>query len=122
MNDAVLGSAHELRLGGAEASVASVWLPEAIASSTLRTNVRMRLRRERLIAVRFAIWRVIFLADTVLAMGASSSLAIGRLSADARAYDRMSAMETEEPATGAGSRAAAYKVSGRKGQRALQRA
>jgi hypothetical protein len=31
-------------------------------------KVRMRLRRERLIAVRFAILRVIFLADTVLAM------------------------------------------------------
>src|ERR671921_374281 len=56
------------------AAAASVWLPEAIASSTLRTKVRMRLRRERLIAVRFAILRVIFLADTVLAMGASSSL------------------------------------------------
>jgi hypothetical protein len=32
----------------------------------------MRLRRERLITVRFAILRVIFLADTVLAMGSSS--------------------------------------------------
>jgi hypothetical protein len=30
--------------------------------------VRTRERRERLIAVRFAILRVIFLADTVLAM------------------------------------------------------
>src|SRR3712207_9475563 len=56
------------------AATESVWLPEAIASSTLRMKVRMRLRRLRLIAVRFAILRVIFLADTVLAMGLSSSL------------------------------------------------
>src|ERR687898_368847 len=57
------------------ASAAAAWLPDAIASSTLRTKVRTRERRERLIAVRFAILRVIFLADTVLAMGSSSSLA-----------------------------------------------
>src|SRR5919112_4256417 len=57
------------------ASAAAARLPEAIASSTLRTKVRTRERRERLIAVRFAILRVIFLADTVLAMGSSSSLA-----------------------------------------------
>src|SRR4051794_32767568 len=50
------------------ASVAALRSPLAIASSTLRTKVRMRLRRERLIAVRFAILRVIFLADVVLAM------------------------------------------------------
>src|SRR5918998_1022774 len=56
------------------AAAASAWLPAAIASSTLRTKVRMRLRRERLIAVRFAILRVIFLADTVLAIGLSSSV------------------------------------------------
>src|SRR3712207_1502262 len=56
------------------AATASVWLPEAIASSTLRTKVRMRLRRDLLIAVRFAILRVIFLADTVLAMAHPRSL------------------------------------------------
>src|SRR5919112_2613650 len=50
------------------ASAAAAWLPEAIASSTLRTKVRTRERRERLITVRFAILRIIFLADVVLAM------------------------------------------------------
>src|ERR1700712_4892148 len=50
------------------AASASCWLPEAMASSTLRTKVRMRERRERLIAVRLAILRVIFLAEAVLAM------------------------------------------------------
>src|SRR3954467_6380295 len=48
---------------------ALAWSPVAIASSTLRTKVRIRERRERLIAVRLAILRVIFFADTVLAMG-----------------------------------------------------
>src|SRR6478735_11637636 len=57
-----------------KAAAASVWLPEASASSTFRTKVRTRLRRDLLIAVRFAILRVIFLADTVLAMGLSSFL------------------------------------------------
>ena len=39
-----------------------------MASSTLRMKVRMRERRERLTAVRLAILRTIFLADTVLAI------------------------------------------------------
>src|SRR4051794_9461611 len=60
------------------AAMASVWLPEAIASSTLRTKVRMRLRRDLLIAVRFAILRVIFLADTVLAMANPRLLKVRR--------------------------------------------
>src|SRR4051795_4654247 len=53
--------------------VAFAWSPPAIASSTLRRKVRIRLRRERLTSVRFAILRVIFLADVVLAIGKPSS-------------------------------------------------
>src|SRR3712207_9531215 len=55
------------------AAWAAAWSPVAIASSTLRMKVRMRLRRERLTSVRFAILRVIFLADVVLAIGKPSS-------------------------------------------------
>src|SRR5215210_5461914 len=50
------------------ASAAFAASPVASASSTLRTKVRMRLRRARLMSVRLAILRVIFLADRVLAM------------------------------------------------------
>src|SRR5690349_23839502 len=60
------------------AATASVWLPAAMASSTLRTKVRIRLRRDLLIAVRFAILRVIFLADTVLAMANPRLLKVRR--------------------------------------------
>jgi hypothetical protein len=49
-------------------------LPLAMASSTLRMKVRTRLRRERLMIVRFAIFRVIFLAEVVLAMGCPRSI------------------------------------------------
>ena len=42
--------------------------PEAIASSTLRTAVRIRVRRDLLIWVRRAILRVAFLAEVVLAI------------------------------------------------------
>src|SRR5690606_12795024 len=47
---------------------AAAWSPEAIASSTLRMKVRMRLRRDLLVAVRAAILRVAFWADGVLAI------------------------------------------------------
>src|SRR5918997_2619384 len=93
------------------AAAASAWLPAAIASSTLRTKVRMRLRRERLIAVRFAILRVIFLADTVLAMACPRSLKSDATSLAYRELRRRSGdcMETEEPAGRAGSCVAAYR-------------
>src|SRR5256885_949576 len=48
-------------------------LPEAIASSTLRTWPRTRLKRFLLIAVRRAATRVAFFADFVLAMEVSLS-------------------------------------------------
>src|SRR3712207_4173458 len=54
-----------------KAAAATVASPAAIASSTLRRNVRMRLRRDRLISVRLMILRAIFLADLVLAIGPS---------------------------------------------------
>src|SRR6056297_38574 len=43
--------------------------PEAIASSTLRRQVRMRERRALLTAWRFSFWRARFLDWIVLAMG-----------------------------------------------------
>src|SRR5919112_2025763 len=92
------------------ASAAAARLPEAIASSTLRTKVRTRERRERLIAVRFAILRVIFLADTVLAMGVSSfwHTRCSKRRPEAVAEIGGGQMETEEPAAGAGSSGPAY--------------
>src|SRR5690606_38817286 len=42
--------------------------PLAIASSTLRTKVRMRLRRSLLTSVFFAITRIAFFADFVFAI------------------------------------------------------
>src|SRR5215217_2913231 len=81
------------------AAAASVWLPEAIASSTLRRKVRMRLRRERLIAVRFAILRVIFLADTVLAMAVILvfSQPTRKDRAEASEADRLTAWKPKSP-------------------------
>src|SRR5579862_461426 len=52
----------------AMAATAAVRSPAVIASSTLRTALRMRVRRDLLITVRRAIWRAAFLADFVLAM------------------------------------------------------
>jgi hypothetical protein len=52
------------------ASRAFLASPPAIASSTLRTIERMRVRRLRLIAVRRVIFRVAFFAEVVLAMKA----------------------------------------------------
>src|SRR5689334_9097856 len=102
------------------AATASFWLPEAIASSTLRMNVRTRLRRERLIAVRLAILRVIFLAETVLAM---AKVLVGKHRCDepcgsylSPGGDRRIAMETEEPADRAGSCEAAYRLGSGKRQ------
>src|SRR5919112_3190726 len=91
-----------------------------IASSTLRTKVRIRLRRDLLIAVRFAILRVIFLADTVLAMAHPRSLKIPMRQAQARRELRqrsVDCMETEEPAGRAGSCEAAYRREGCERQR-----
>src|SRR5690606_9657167 len=50
------------------AAKAVAWSPAEMASSTLRMKVRMRLRRDLLIAVRAAILRVAFWADGVLAI------------------------------------------------------
>src|SRR4029078_761468 len=44
------------------------FLPESIASSTLRTELRMRLRRVLLAVVRRDVWRTAFFADFVLGM------------------------------------------------------
>src|SRR5208282_4351481 len=49
-------------------SAATFASPAAIASSTLRTKVRSRLRRARFTAVRRAIFRTAFLAELVLAI------------------------------------------------------
>ena len=51
-----------------KAARAASLLPEAIASSTLRTEPRMRLRLVLLAAVRRTVWRAAFFADFVLAM------------------------------------------------------
>src|SRR5436190_9072663 len=50
------------------AAAAAALSPEAIASSTLRTEVRMRERRAMLISVRRAITRVALRAEEVLAI------------------------------------------------------
>ena len=50
------------------AAVAAALSPEASASSTLRTNVRARLMRLRLISVNRTILRAAFLAELVLAV------------------------------------------------------
>src|SRR6478736_9631982 len=50
------------------AASAAALSPEAIASSTLRTEVRMRERRAVLISVRRAITRVALRAEDVLAI------------------------------------------------------
>src|SRR5271166_1564850 len=50
------------------ASAAAFGSLEAIASSTLRTKVRISVRRDLLTAVRRMVWRAAFWADFVLAM------------------------------------------------------
>src|SRR3712207_6225149 len=74
-------------------------------------KVRMRLRRDRLISVRFAILRVIFLADTVLAMACPRSFISDAASPACGELRPRSVvcMETEEPAGCAGSCVAAYR-------------
>lgn len=52
----------------AMAATAAARSPAEIASSTLRTALRKRVRRDRLTMVRRALWRAAFLADDVLAM------------------------------------------------------
>ena len=56
------------------ADAAAVLSPEAIAYSTLRTEVRMRERRAMLISVRRAITRVALRAEEVLAIDVVSGL------------------------------------------------
>jgi hypothetical protein len=56
------------------AAAAAGLSPEAIASSTLRTEVRMRERRAMLISVRRAITRVALRAEEVLAIDVLSGL------------------------------------------------
>src|SRR5215467_4058694 len=62
--------AARMRAGSAatRADFAAALLPLAIASSTLRSEVRMRERRALFTSVRRAILRVAFLADLVLAI------------------------------------------------------
>jgi len=55
------------------AAVAAPRLPDAMASSTLRMKLRMRLCRARLTAVCRSILRTIFFAECVLAIAVSSS-------------------------------------------------
>src|SRR5690606_32272313 len=50
------------------ASAAAALSPDAIASSTLRTKVRTRVRRALLTSVRFTAWRAAFLAELVFAI------------------------------------------------------
>src|SRR5262249_53123945 len=50
--------------------------PEAIASSTLRTELRRRLRRVLLAAVRRAGWRAAFFADFVFVLTGSLARAL----------------------------------------------
>jgi hypothetical protein len=56
------------------ADIAASLSPDAIASSTLRTKLRMRDRGILFIAVRRAIFRAAFLADGVLAIELCSYL------------------------------------------------
>jgi hypothetical protein len=62
--------AERMSAGSAACKAANAlfWSPEAIASSTLRTIVRMRERRALLISVRRAILRAAFFAEEVLAI------------------------------------------------------
>ena len=64
--------------GSAALNAASAALrsPLAIASSTLRTELRSAERRALLTSVRRAIWRVALRADLVLAMALSFDLAL----------------------------------------------
>src|SRR5690625_343805 len=64
------------------ASWAASWLPEAIASSTLRTKVLIRERRALLIAVRRSVWRSRFFDCGVLAMPAPLPSGVMRSRAD----------------------------------------
>src|ERR1700674_1215354 len=61
------------RMSAGSAATRAAWaaalLPLEIASSTLRNDERMRVRRALLTSVRRAILRVAFLADLVLAIG-----------------------------------------------------
>jgi len=50
------------------ASWAALFWPEAIASSTFLTSVRIRVRRALLTSVRLAVLRTAFLADVVFAI------------------------------------------------------
>lgn len=69
------------------AVVAALRLPAEIASSTLRSELRMVERRALLIAVRFAIWRVALRADLVLAIVLSfGSGASGKKPAEAAEF------------------------------------
>lgn len=68
--------AARMRAGSAatRAACAETLLPLVIASSTLRSELRMRERRALFTAVRRAILRVAFLADLVLAIDPSVEL------------------------------------------------
>ena len=54
-----------------KAARAAFLSPEAMASSTLRVELRMRLRRALFASVRRTVWRAAFFADLVLAMAKS---------------------------------------------------
>src|SRR5215469_14656976 len=69
--------AARMRVGSAatRAAVAAALSPRAMASSTWRSEVRMRERRALFTSVRRAILRVAFLADLVLAIDPSFGFA-----------------------------------------------
>ena len=53
----------QLRLGAPKGRLRSLLVALPIAVSTFLTKVRTRLRRARLVAVRFSVWRSRFSAD-----------------------------------------------------------
>ena len=82
--------------------------PAVIASSTLRTELRSSERRDLLISVRRAIFRVALRAEVVLAMSFSltTDTASGKSTPAAGVYIKSTAAKTSPPRTVAYSKAA----------------
>src|SRR5262245_27532378 len=78
------------RMMTGSASLSAAWArvrsPVAIASSILTTAVRKRVRRDLLMIVRRAIWRVALRAELVLAIGLSLDLTSKRRDQARRAF------------------------------------